>query len=83
MAGEPDTLVLTMLREMRAAIGDVRAAQDEQSRRLIHIETRVDEMHESMITGLGLAAHANVRHDTVEKRLADLTKRIERLEKKK
>jgi hypothetical protein len=83
MASEPDNLVLTLLREMRTAISDIRATQDEQSRRLIHIETRVDEMHESMITGLGLAAHANVRHDGVEKRLADLTKRVERLEKKK
>ena len=76
MAGEPDNVVLMLLRE-------IRSTQDEHGGRLEHIETRVDEMHDSMVTALGLAAHANVRHDTVEKRLTDLTKRVERLEKKK
>ncbi len=76
MAGEPDNVVLMPLRE-------IRAAQDAHGRRLEHIETRIGEMHDSMVTGLGLAAHANVRHDSVEKRLTDPAKRVERLEKKK
>ncbi|TGE02475.1 hypothetical protein [Methylobacterium nonmethylotrophicum] len=82
MAAEPDNLVLSLLRDMRAALAEVRAVQDEQSRRLIRIEGRVDETHESMITGLGLAAHASIRHDRVEERLRDLTDRVERLEGK-
>ena len=76
MAEEPDNVVLMLLRE-------IRTTQTDHGRRLEHIETRIDEMHESMVTGLGLAAHANVRHDTVEKRLTELTKRVDRLEKKK
>ncbi|KMO39534.1 hypothetical protein [Methylobacterium aquaticum] len=75
MAAEPDNLVLSLLRDMRAV-------QHEQSRRLIHIEGRVDQTHESMITGLGLPAHANIRHDIVEERLRDLSDRVERLEGK-
>lgn len=76
MAKEPDNVVLMLLRE-------IRSVQDDHSRRLESIERRVDDVHQSMVTALGLAAHANVRHETVEKRLSDLTKRIERLEKKK
>lgn len=80
---EPENHTLALLRDIREAVSGVSKVQDEHGRRLEHIERRIDEMHESMVTGLGLAAHANIRHDTVEKRLSDLTKRVERLEKKK
>ena len=80
---EPENHTLVLLREIRETVSGIARVQDEHGRGLEHIETRVDEMHDSMVTALGLAAHANVRHDTVEKRLTDLTKRVERLEKKK
>ena len=73
MPEEPDNVVLMLLRE-------IRSTQTDHGERLQHIEARVDEMHDSMITGLGWAAHANVRHETVEKRLTDLAERVKRLE---
>jgi hypothetical protein len=76
MAKEPDNVVLMLLRE-------IRAVQDEHSGRLERMEKRLDDVHEGMITSLGLAGHAHVRHDSMEKRLDELTKRVERLEKKK
>ena len=80
---EPESHTLVLLREIRESVGGIARVQDEHGRRIKHVETRVDEMHESMVTAPGLAAHANVRHDTVETRLKNLTKRVERLEKKK
>ncbi len=80
---EPDNHTLVRLREIRETVRGIAKVQEDHGRRLEHIETRIDEMHESMVAALGLAAHANVRHDTVEKRPTDLTKRVERLEKKK
>ena len=77
---EPENHTLVLLREIRETVGGIARVQDEHGQRLAHIETRIDEMHESMVTGLGLAAHANIRHDTAETRLTDLTKRVERLE---
>jgi hypothetical protein len=42
---------------------------------------RLDELFESSTMALGLAGHANVRHDTVQKQLEELRDRVERLEK--
>jgi len=42
----------------------------------------LDEIHEGMITSLGLASHAHVRNDTIQKEIDNLKKRIKRLEEK-
>jgi len=76
VAKGPDNVVLMLLRE-------VRATQDDHTGRLERMEKRLDGVHEGMITSLGLAGHDHVRHDLLEKRLDGLTKRVERLEKKK
>ncbi len=76
MAKDPDNIVLMLLRE-------IRATQDDHSKQFERLERRLDEVHEGMITSLGLAGHAHVRHDSMEKRLDELTKRVDRLEKKK
>ena len=35
-----------------------------------------------MVTALGLSAHANVRHDNVQRQLEELRERVERLEER-
>jgi hypothetical protein len=82
MAEDDDNVVLRLLRE-------IRAGQDEQARRLIRVERRVDEMHDSMATALGMAAHSNVvveqfgqRFDEFEDQLAALRRRVSDLEAK-
>jgi hypothetical protein len=67
-----DNVILRLLRE-------IRADQQDQSKRLIRVERRLDEVHESMTTALGMAAHSNVvveqfgqRFDELEDRLAAL-----------
>ena len=75
MADEPDNMILRLLREMRST-------QLDHGERLKLIERRIDEVHETVYTAAGLAAHANVRHDGVAERLEALEARVERLEEK-
>lgn len=74
MTEEADNLVLKLLREMRGIL-------DDHGGKLRRIENRLDDLHETAVTAPGLAGHANVRHDSIEKRLDDLIHRVEILEK--
>ena len=82
MAGEPDNLVLELLREIRAKLDDHDRRFDEINDRLAHLEQRNDEIHETMYTIAGFATHVNVRHERVSERLKSLEGRIDRLEEK-
>jgi hypothetical protein len=80
MTNGDDNVILRLLRE-------IRADQQDQSKRLIRVERRLDEVHESMTTALGMAAHSNVvveqfgqRFDEFEDRLAALQNRVAELE---
>lgn len=77
MADDDDNVVLRLLREIRAEQGD-------QGRRLVRVERRLDEMHESIATSLGMAAHSNVvveqfgqrfDEEALRRRLSDLESR--------
>ena len=76
MAQEPDNIVPMLPRE-------IRVAQDDHTRRFERVEKRSDDVHEGMVTSLGPATYARVRHEWPEKRVGDLAKRAERLEKSK
>jgi uncharacterized protein (UPF0335 family) len=83
MAREPEDMVVRLLRDIQSAVAsqgkDVAAMRDELRRQGV----KIDELFESSTMALGLAGHSNVRHETVQKQLEELTKRIERLEKQK
>ena len=90
MAEETENLILHILREIRSEQRDVRAEQQDQSKRLIRVERRLDEVHESMTTAPGMAAHWNVvveqfgqRFDELEGRLAALQNRNTELESRR
>ena len=51
MAEDRNDLMLRLLREIREDTGDLRS-------RLVRVERRVDELHESASMALGFAAHA-------------------------
>ena len=80
MADDPNDLTIRILREIQGSIAsqgrDLAAIKDELRRQGV----RLDELFESSTMALGLAGHSNVRHETVQKQLEELTKRIERLE---
>jgi hypothetical protein len=76
MARQPDDLVLRVLK-------NIQRTQAEHSKRLDRIEKALEDVLDGVVTALGLATHANVRHEAVDKRLEQLRVRIDRLEKKR
>ena len=81
MAEEPDNLVLKMLREMRQALQDVRNKVYEHDGRFEEIKKSIEDWKETTATGVGFAAHANIRNDALEKEIADLKRRMDRIER--
>jgi outer membrane murein-binding lipoprotein Lpp len=75
MSKEPENLVLKILREVRE---DVRTLKKDNG----EIKQRLDEMHETLLTTAGFSMHANVKNDTLAKRVETLEKRIGKLEEK-
>ena len=97
MAEEADNLVLTILREMRTDIKDVRgdisrldATLHEVRRdvasldlRFDALEEKVDIIREGTVSAIGFAANASRAHVDLHKQIADLTRRVAKLEEAK
>jgi hypothetical protein len=75
MAQEPNNLVLRQLR-------DIRATQGAQGVTLEEVKARIEDLYKISTHTLGVAANAHVRHDEPERRVDNLTQRVERLEEK-
>ena len=80
MANEPDNLVLELLREMRSDMRSLRDQAEIHSEQLKNIRKDMHEWQETTATAVGFAMHANVKLQTVDQRIEDLTKRVESLE---
>jgi hypothetical protein len=97
MAQEPENLVLELPRGMRGDIADlresmrgiqndirgVRNVQDNHTLRFDFLDERVETLREASMTALGFAVNADEKHKKIEALLAELTKRVEKLEKAK
>lgn len=77
---EDDNLVLRMLRE-------IRAQQMDDGLRLQRVERKMDELHESVVTAMGIAGLASVateKHgegmDEIRDEIAALKRRVQELE---
>jgi polyhydroxyalkanoate synthesis regulator phasin len=80
MAETETNLILRLLREIRSDTQDTR-------QRLSKVERRMDELHEGMVTAMGLAGLANVsteKHggdmDEIRDELTALKRRVAELE---
>jgi len=62
MVKQPNNLVLRILRDTRSTQADHTRALAEHNKRFDQIERHLDEMHDGMITALGRARHAHIRH---------------------
>jgi uncharacterized coiled-coil DUF342 family protein len=94
MAEEPDNLVLRHLRDMRADMrstdgkidnlrGDIREVKsvlDSHTLRFDFLEERVEMLREGTLTAIGFAASANEQHKKLAEQIADLAKRVQKLE---
>jgi hypothetical protein len=82
MAKQPDDMVIHILQQIQATLADHGRMHEEHRQAFVRIERRLEEALDSSITAIGLASHANVRHGSVQEEIADLKKRVERLEEK-
>jgi hypothetical protein len=80
---KPTDSVLLILQQIQATLAEHTRLHQDHSRRFDKIDRRMDEMHDSRISAVGLAGHANLRHDSVNDRPQDLTRRVEELERTK
>jgi predicted nuclease with TOPRIM domain len=94
MAEEPEHLVLHHLRDIRAGVtslrtevkemrGDVheiRTVLDSHTLRFDFLEERVEMLREGTLTAIGFAASANEQNRKLAQQVADLAKRVEKLE---
>jgi uncharacterized protein (DUF3084 family) len=94
MAEEPENLVLHHLRDIRADVaslrtevkdmrGDVheiRTVLDSHTLRFDFLAERVEMLREGTLTAIGFAAPANEQNRKLAQQIADLTKRVEKLE---
>jgi archaellum component FlaC len=97
MTREPDDLVLTILREMRVDVKDVRKdisrldeSLHEVRRHVASIDMRVEALDEKFemiregtVSAIGYAANASRAHVDLHRQIADLARRVEKLEEAK
>ncbi len=88
MAEVTNELMLSILQDLRSDMGDVKRTLSDHSARLAHIESDMGDLKAQFTYALGLAsgaefkAHSAARQASdVEKRVDDLTARVEQLEK--
>ena len=81
MAEEPTDAAFIILKQIQETLADHSRRFNDMDPRFEEVDHRLGELHDSAITALGLAGHANVRHDSVTQRLDQPTRRIEALEK--
>jgi len=82
MAKQPEDLVVRILRDIQTTLSEQSKMLTDHTKRFEHLEQRFDDVHEGMLTALGLASHAHVRDDSMKKDINDLKKRVKRLEAK-
>ena len=80
MAKEPDNLVLSLVREMRASIEGVHTDVRGLRGRVDEIGEKMEVWQGTIASAAGFAVHANSRNDKLEKEVAALKKRVEKLE---
>jgi hypothetical protein len=94
MAEEPDNLVLHLLRGIRGTLdqhssrfdaiegvlNEVRLTVAGHDLRFDALEERIETIREGTVSAIGFAANAGRAHVELRRQIADLTRRVERLE---
>jgi tetrahydromethanopterin S-methyltransferase subunit G len=81
MAQEPENLVLTLLRDIRSDLGDVKTKLTEHDKRFDSMDKRLDTLTAQVTYSFGMAGMANTHVGVVENRvdsLEDWKKQVER-----
>jgi hypothetical protein len=80
MPKQPKDLVIRILRDIQVTLAEHTKTLADHTKRFEHIEERLDDVNEGMVTALGLPSHAHVRDESMKKDINDLKKRAKRLE---
>jgi hypothetical protein len=80
MAKKPEDAVVPILRQIQATLAEHGNLLTQHSKSFAQMEVQPSDLNESMLSALGLAAHSNVRHESVQRKIEDLSERIDRLE---
>ncbi len=80
MAKQPDDAVFRILQQIQTSVAEQGRIQAEHTKSFKRVEIRLDELQESMVSALGLAAHSNVRHDGVQRQIEELSERVQQLD---
>jgi hypothetical protein len=83
MPKQPEDLVVRILRDIQATQAAHTKRFEHLEQRFDNLEQRFEDVHEGMVTALGLASHAHVRDESMRKDINDLKKRVKRLETKR
>ena len=83
MAQEPDNLILTLLREMRAEQSATREDIRDLRDQMMLMRKDIRDWQETTATATGFAMHSNIRNQALEAEIADLRRRVEILERAK
>jgi hypothetical protein len=78
---DKESLVLRMLFDMRELLQEVHGKCLEHDQRFTEARKSIEDWKETTASGVGFAAHANIRSRTLEKEIADLKDRIDRIER--
>jgi len=88
VAKEPDNVVLSLLREMRAEMAHidetlhaVRLNVAGHDLRFDALDEKIEMIREGTVSAIGFAANASRAHVDLHKQIADLVRRVEKLEK--
>ncbi len=80
---EPEDIVLKVLKQIQETQAQHTALFKEQSRRLDRLDRRLEDLQESAVTALGLAAHANVQHQSVQTQIEAIEERLSEIDELK
>lgn len=81
MAEEPQNLMLQLLRDIRGKLDEHDKRFDEHDKHFDVLRKMISDRQETTATGAGLAAHANLRTQSIEADLENLKRRLDRLER--
>ncbi|MBT9287842.1 hypothetical protein [Prosthecodimorpha staleyi] len=82
MSTNENELMLRILVDIQTKLAEHSKRFDTVDGRLAKIERRLDEVHETLYTSFGIAGHANVKTDMLQRELEELRDRVTRLEEK-
>jgi predicted nuclease with TOPRIM domain len=87
MAKDPENLVLALLGEMRGDMSRMDETLQEVRRHVVGLDLRFDALdqkfeliREGTVSAIGYAANASRAHVDLQKQIADLARRVEKLE---